>query len=223
MEFKEKLGEYKPYIIVAIIILGLITFNIYTISLVKYDVDEEEIVTINKEKQKGKIKVDIKGEINASGVYELDEGSRVSDLINKAGGITKTADTSIINLSKKLEDEMVVIIYSKEEVNKLKQRTIEPITDICPKVNDACPEKRLETITEEKNKEKANTSASAKISINNASEKELQALTGIGEAKAKAIIKYREENGNFKSIEDIKNVSGIGDSAYEKIENQITT
>lgn len=224
MEFKEKLQEYKTYLIIAAIILGLIAFNIYTLTLVKYEDDDEEIVTIeSKEKKPSKIKVDVKGQINAPGVYELDEGSRVNDLINKAGGITKTADTSIINLSKKLDDEMVIIIYSKEEANKLKEGNFKTITDICPKVNDACPTNELKTINEESKKENKESSPNSKISINNASEKELQTLTGIGQSKAKAIIKYREEVGNFKTIQDIKNVSGIGDSAFEKIKDQITT
>lgn len=221
MELKEKIQEYKTYLIIAAIIIGLITFNIYTLTLVKYDEEAEEEIFPIKEKTKSKIKVDIKGEINAAGVYELDKGSRVNDLINKAGGITKQGDTSIINLSKKLEDEMIIIIYSKNEVNKLKtQNNSSNITDICPKENDACPEKQLETIIKKENKTK---STDTKISLNTATIDELQNLNGIGEAKAKAIIKYREENGNFKTIDDIKNVSGIGDAAFEKIKDQITT
>lgn len=224
MRFQEKLKEYKIYLIIVTIILGLIAFNIYTLSLVDYEEDEQIFPIASKEKKTTKIKVDIKGEINAPGVYELDKGERVNDLINKAGGITKNGDTSIINLSKKLEDEMLVIIYTKEEVNKLKNKTVEKIENVCPKVNDACPAKELETI-EETPKETKNTkteSTNEKVSINKAGEKQLQSLNGIGEAKAKAIIKYREENGGFKSIEEIKNVSGIGDSAFEKIKDQIT-
>ncbi|MBR2833179.1 MAG: helix-hairpin-helix domain-containing protein [Bacilli bacterium] len=224
MRFKEKLNEYKTYLIFVIIILGLITFNIYTLTLIDYD-DTEEIIPIKtKENQNTKIKVDIKGQINAPGVYELTKGERVNDLINKAGGITKNADTTIINLSKKLDDEMVVIIYTKEEVKKLNDGNIEKVTNICPKVNDACPEKQLETINEKENKvtETKGNNINAKISLNKATIEELQTLSGIGEAKAKAIIKYREENGEFKKIDDIKNVSGIGDSAFEKIKDQIT-
>ena len=224
MRFKEKLNEYKTYLIFVIIILGLITFNIYTLTLIDYD-DTEEIIPIKtKENQNTKIKVDIKGQINSPGVYELTKGERVNDLINKAGGITKNADTTIINLSKKLDDEMVVIIYTKEEVKKLNDGNIEKVTNICPKVNDACPEKQLETINEKENKvtETKGNNINAKISLNKATIEELQTLSGIGEAKAKAIIKYREENGEFKKIDDIKNVSGIGDSAFEKIKDQIT-
>ena len=223
MKFKEKLNEYKIYIISITIILGLIAFNIYTLTLIDYE-EEEPIIPVNtKEKPVKKIKVDIKGEINAPGVYELNKDDRVNDLINKAGGITKNGDTSIINLSKKLEDEMLVIIYSKNEVIKLKTTNKETPKDICPKVNNACPEKQLETINDQ-NKENTKSNektTNTKISINKATKEQLQNLTGIGESKAEAIIKYREENGDFKKIEDIKNVNGIGESAFEKIKDQI--
>ena len=194
MRFKEKLNEYKTYLIFVIIILGLITFNIYTLTLIDYD-DTEEIIPIKtKENQNTKIKVDIKGQINAPGVYELTKGERVNDLINKAGGITKNADTTIINLSKKLDDEMVVIIYTKEEVKKLNDGNIEKVTNICPKVNDACPEKQLETINEKENKvtETKGNNINAKLSLNKA------------------------------TIEELQTLSGIGDSAFEKIKDQIT-
>ena len=223
MKFKEKLNEYKIYIIAITIILSLIAFNIYTLTLVDYK--EEQVIPIaTKEKQISKIKVDIKGEINAPGVYELNKGERVNDLINKAGGITKNGDTSIINLSKKLEDEMLVIIYSKNEVIKLKTNNKETPKDICPKINNACPEKQLETINNQKteNTKSDEKITDSKISINKATKEQLQSLTGIGETKAEAIIKYRIENGDFKKIEDIKNVSGIGESAFEKIKDQIT-
>lgn len=220
MEFKDKLLKYKPYIVLVIIILGLITFNIYTLSLVD-TTDEEEIIPIKtKEKKVSKIKVDIKGEVNSIGVYELDNDSRVIDLIDKAGGVTTKADTSIINLSKKLEDEMVVIVYSKNEVNKLKNESkSNNITDVCPKINDACPKNEPDTLKEANKKtETSNT----KISINSATLEELQKLDGIGKSKAEAIINYREEKGKFKTIEEIKNVSGIGESAFAKIKDNIT-
>lgn len=219
---KEKLLKYKKHLIVITIILGLIIFNIYTLTLINYDDEQQEEITLIKPKKKtNKIKIDIKGEVNASGVYELEIGSRVNDAIEKAGGITKNADTSIINLSKKLEDEMVIIVYSKNEVAKLKENKETSITETCPKVNDACPEKELEILSD--NNSKSSKQITGKININNATETELQTISGIGESKAQAIIKYRNENGEFKTIEDIKKVSGIGDSAFEKIKDKITT
>ena len=186
----------------------------------------EEIKIEQEEKEEvetKKIKVDIKGEVINPGVYELKENDRVSDAIKISGGLTENADTELINLSKILKDEMVIIIYNKNEIEEIRKTQNQPETIIkyiekkctCPDAtNDACIKKEINSESEE-NKDK-------KISINTASLEELLEITGIGETKAKAIIKYREENGTFKTIEDIKNVSGIGESTFEKIKNNIT-
>ncbi len=166
--------------------------------------------------------VDIKGAVNAPGVYELDEGKRVIDAINLAGGFTDKADTININLSKKLTDEMFIVIYTKQEIYNYKKNNetsnikCASFECICPDVNnDACIKK--DTKIKDSKKELNN-----KISINSASKEELMTLNGIGEAKADAIINYRNENGLFKTIEDLKNVSGVGNSVFEKIKNNIT-
>lgn len=168
-----------------------------------------------------KIKIDIKGEVKNPGVYELKENDRVSDAIKKSGGLTENADTELINLSKALKDEMVIIIYNKNEIEEIRQKSKEPETIIkyiekkctCPDTtNDACIKKEISK------EEKQNS----KISINTGTLEELMQVEGIGESKAKAIIKYREENGLFETIEDIKKVSGIGESTFEKFKNNIT-
>lgn len=166
--------------------------------------------------------VDIKGAVNAPGVYELDEGKRIIDAINLAGGFTDKADTININLSKKLTDEMFIVIYTKQEIYNYKKNNetsnikCASFECICPDVNnDACIKK--DTKIKDSKKELNN-----KISINSASKEELMTLNGIGEAKADAIINYRNENGLFKTIEDLKNVSGVGNSVFEKIKNNIT-
>ena len=146
----------------------------------------------------------------------MPKDSRVIDCINKAGGLTKIADTTVINLSKKIKDEMVIIIYSKEEVAHFKEtkRIENEVQKECIKgsnnalTNDACI-----TPSDTKN---------ATISINTSSQEELASLPGIGESKAKQIIDYRKAHGNFKVIEDIKNVPGIGDSVFAKIKDHIT-
>ena len=119
---------------------------------------------------------------------------------------------------------MVIIIYTKNEIKEMKKgtTTVKYIEKecICPKLeNDACI---VESVTNvETNIEKENDAIS-KISLNNATISELMTLSGIGESKAKAIIEYREKNNGFKSIEELKNVSGIGNSTYEKIKDKIT-
>ena len=173
---------------------------------------EEEIIMYN---------VDIKGAIKNPGVYKVDSNLTVNDVIKVAGGLTKNADTSIINLAKKITDEMVIIVYTKEEVkNSNIVDTVVKIVEkecVCPNIeNDGCLNTEItDNIT--------NTEDSKLVNINSATIDELQTISGIGESKAKNIVEYREKNGNFKSIEDIKNVEGIGESLYEKIKIYITT
>ena len=174
--------------------------------------DEKEEKTKNET-----VLVDVKGEVNTPGVYELTSNNTVIDAINKAGGLTKISDTSNINLSKKLEDEMVIIVYSKAEIQKMEEDKI-----VCPPCNNACITEEDEKAKLDEKEENTAETPMGKININTADETTLQTLDGIGETKAKAIIEYRNKNGNFKTIEDIKNVSGIGDSVYEKIKDNIT-
>ena len=164
-----------------------------------------------------KIIVDIKGEIKKPGVYNIKVGSRVNDLINEAGGLSKNANTRFINLSKKLEDGEVVVIYSNKEINDAKKNDKLEVTApcVCEEVkNDACYNE---------NSTNNNTNNGSKIvNINTASIQELTTLNGIGESKAKAIVSYRDKNGKFKAIKDIMNVSGISETLFSKIKNNIT-
>lgn len=157
--------------------------------------------------------IDIKGSVKNPGVYEFNENDRVIDAIELAGGLNKNANTSNINLSKKLESEMVIYIYSDSEI-KNGSKTLSCDTTCNTEIIEInnCVENST-------NK----TESSSLININTATIAELQTLDGIGESKAKNIIEYRNTNGNFKSIEEIKNISGIGDSLYEKIKDKITT
>lgn len=215
------------YLIIIILLLLSILISFLYINK-KTIVVKKEIKYENKVEEKdnsNKIKIDLKGAVNSPGVYELEEGMRVIDAINMAGGLLDTADTTILNLSKKLIDEMTIIIYTKEEIKNYqdKNKTTEYVyveVDSCPdKINQAC----ITPYKSETNKSDTSVDDKAElISINTATLEELQTLNGIGESKAKAIIQYREENGNFSTIEDIKKVSGIGDSAFEKIKDNIT-
>lgn len=153
-------------------------------------------------------RAEIKGMVKNPGVYEFSENDRVINLIEKAGGLLKNANTSAINLSKLLTDEMVVIIYSNEEIEEVKKNNatkyeIIEIPCVCPdSTNDACIENKEEEVK--------------LININTATKEELMTLSNIGESKAESIIQYRE-NFKFKTIEQLKEVSGIGESLFEKI------
>ncbi len=170
------------------------------------------------------IKIDIKGSIVNPGVYELEKGSRVIDAINKAGGLLPDAYTKYINLSQILKDENVIIINSTSEIEEILNQKTEII---CTAQNDACikNEDLVTNDVEASNKENKELAEELNtvVNINEASLEELMTLEGIGKEKAESIIKYREENGPFEEIEDIKNVSGIGESVYAKIKENITT
>ena len=211
-------------VITILVITTLITTTIYFYEPKKEQkISSLKIKKTTKESKKSqteqeKFMVDIKGEVISPGIYELENNSRVIDVIKLAGGLTENADTTVINLSKKIEDEMVIIIYSKWQVENWKETKEQEkyLQEQCisPKEgqtkNDACID----------NTEKITTTSSV-ININTATKEELMTLTGIGEAKAEAIISYREKTP-FTKIEDIKNVSGIGDSVYEDIKDYIT-
>ncbi len=175
-----------------------------------------------------KVKVDIKGYIKKPGVYELSNESRIIDVITVAGGLKDGADTSSINLSKKVFDEMVIVIYSDKEVkNIVETRTNEEkkLND-CENnnkiTNDACIDLNNEINSNKANNNIDSKNVSNKININTASLDELENLNGVGESKARSIIEYRSENGKFKSIDEILNVKGIGSALFEKIKNNIT-
>lgn len=152
-----------------------------------------------------RIVVDIKGEVKNQGVYYLNEGSIVEDLIREAGGITDKASLDLVNRAEKLTNNKCIIIPSKEESNEVKGPQSNNIASM--------PSSMASTNSDDGNEI---------ININTASESELVKINGIGPAKAKAIISYREENGGFGSIEDIKNVSGIGEGTFLKIKDYIS-
>ena len=177
-------------------------------------------------------KVDVKGAVNNPGVYTLKSNATVGDAIYLAGGPTYYGVTSNINLSKHVKDEMVIYVFTQYEIDNKTSKN-EVVCEIpkceCEEVTvykEVCtnPIESVIEETKEKNISQDDTAKDreSKISINTDSIEELTKLDGIGESKAKQIIEYRRENGDFKSIEDIKNVSGIGDKAYEKIKDSIT-
>ena len=223
MTFKYR---YRKQIIIGVIVLiiitgmGIFTYNQFrkrkpvlksTTILKKKEIQEE-----NKNLALEEYKVDIKGQVAVPGIYSVQKDSRVIDVIEKAGGLVENADTSVINLSKKVQDEMVIIIYSVEEVSDFKKtKEIEKQVqmsciqrDETALFNDAC-------IT-------TNFQVGGKISINTATVEEFMTLKGIGEAKARDIIAYREANGPFQTIEEIMNVPGIGESRFAAIQEDIT-
>ena len=216
--FKLTLYNHRYIITTICIIIFLILSYIFYF---KNKFNKEEVI-INEEIEEKEetidnsfIYIDIKGAINKPGVYKIDRDSRVIDAINKADGLKEEADTSLLNLSTKLHDEMYIYVYTKEEVLNFIKVNEEQNTKIdeCNKTNEICIEKEIITKDDITNN---------KININKASLEELKLLPNIGETKAQAIIDYRNSVGIFNEIDDIKNVSGIGDSLFDKIKDLIT-
>lgn len=147
-------------------------------------------------KEDSEKKVHISGEINQEGVYIIDDGDRLDDLIKQAGGLTSEANVNSLNLAMKLEDQMKIYIPNKNEI-PAEELTTQIVTS--PELSNN----------------------SDKININQANKEELMTLPNIGEKRAEAIIEYRNVN-KFENIEDIKNVTGIGDKFFEAMKDLIT-
>jgi competence protein ComEA len=155
----------------------------------------------DQEKQPEKMMVDVKGQVKLPGVYLANAGERVNDVINRAGGLTDKADKSQINFAEHVKDEMVINVPAKGEVPAA-----------LPNANSSAGGTAVPGNAAQNQ---------AKVNLNKADENGLQTLPGIGPAKAKAIIEYREKNGPFKTIEDLKNISGFGEKTFEKLKDLV--
>lgn len=211
----------KQKIIISIVIIILFTLVLIYVYQNLYVDDSEiilsnnindvtqntnEIETIEEKNDEEIVVVHVIGEVNNPGVVTLPEGSRIIDAINMAGGKTEEADLSKINLAYIVEDgTQIYIPRINENLNQV--NLISDGAGIGVIINDS---------DVEENK------VEAKVNINTANKEKLETLPGIGETTAQKIIDYRESNGKFKTIEDIKNVSGIGDAKYESLKDKIT-
>lgn len=209
-----------PFLILLLIVHLLFNKNNDSVN---EDLDELLAEEVDNNSNNG-LMVNIKGAVVNPGVYSFTNGERVIDAIEKSGGLLENADTSVINLSKNLFDEMVIVIYTYDEVQAMKGQNI-LIQYVerecnCPKLeNDACLNDNDKSSGDSIGNQNSNQT---KISINIASIDELQTLSGIGASKAKAIVDYRNTNGPFSRIEDVMNVSGIGEAVFAKIKDYIT-
>lgn len=162
---------------------------------------------LNTKKKKITILVHVIGEVNKPGVVKLTEGGRIIDAIEAAGGQTENADLSKVNLAYEVEDGTQIYIPSYKD-------NIENIALISDNAGEGVIKESA--VNNRKNE------TSSKVNINTAEKEKLMTLPGIGESMANKIIDYRTQNGKFNNIEDIKNVSGIGDSKYNNIKDLIT-
>lgn len=141
--------------------------------------------------------VDIKGAVKIEGVYEVRSNERLAKVIDKAGGFTEDADKTSVNLAQKVSDEMMVYVARQDENKSL-------------------------LIANSSSSATISDSTSGIVNINTATQEELQTISGIGEKRAKDIVAYREQNGLFKSVDELSNISGIGTKTLEKLKSEVS-
>ena len=162
------------------------------------EIEKDANIEINEstnEVSSKEVTVYISGEVNSPGIVTVNSGERLANVVEKVGGVTSNADLNQVNMAIKVEDEEHYIIPKIGEVLEVQ-----------------------ESIMAENNGTKEDSS---KININKATIEELDSLPGVGEATANKIVNYRDENGEFKSIEEIKNVNGIGDKKFQDMKDLI--
>ncbi len=224
----KKINKKNSIILLSIcILLGIISYGIHFYNSRTYEEFEKtenvkELIPYEEEIQNSDntekidnsndevIIVHITGAVKNWGIIELPTNSRIADAIEKAGGLTEEADISNVNLAYQLEDGMKIKIPTINET--VDNKEIDSIKDYISMESG-------ENVTSS-NKNKT-TSKINIVNINSATQTELETLPGIGTSTALKIINYRNENGKFTSIEDIKNVSGIGESKFEAIKELI--
>ncbi|WP_303974036.1 helix-hairpin-helix domain-containing protein [Streptococcus merionis] len=162
------------------------------------DSSAEETPLPSKEEESKTIMVDVKGAVQKPGLYKLEAGSRLADAVAEAGGLSEEADSKSINLAQKLRDEAVVYVAKQGEEVSVVQSSATTGTS------------------------STSQSGNGLVNINTATLAELQTISGIGAKRAQDIIDYREANGGFKTIDDLNNVSGIGDKTMENLRSQVT-
>lgn len=188
-------GVGLSVILAIVFVLGQTGQTEEATSLTDFATSSEQVVETSTDEN---LVVDVKGAVKKPGIYHLPGGSRIHDAVEAAGGLTEVADSKSVNLAQKLSDEGVVYVATKEEA-----------VSIIPSASPA-----------QASGDKGATTGL--VNLNTATEAELQTISGIGAKRAADIIAYRESNGRFQSVDDLKNVSGIGGKSLENIRPYVT-
>lgn len=157
----------------------------------------EAVTDATKERAETMIYVDIKGAVKVPGIYQLKNQQRIWDALALAGGVSEEADTAQVNYAQKVKDQMIIYVPKKGESVAQSLETLQ------------------ESAPAQQNQEE-------KINVNTATEAELQTISGIGAKKAQEIIRFRDEQGPFKTVEELKNVPGIGEKTVERLKDMLT-
>lgn len=160
---------------------------------------DKEVKSEDKIAQSESIVVEIKGEVRNPEVYTLKKGAIVKNLIEEAGGLTEKGDTSAINLAKELQNHECIVIGNIDNKNIQAQSVSVSGTGVS-----------------------SNSQTDGKVNLNSATEAELDTLPGVGKVMAGKIIEYREKNGGFKDIEELKNIDRVGEATFEKLKDKVS-
>ncbi|EOI01953.1 comEA protein [Enterococcus moraviensis ATCC BAA-383] len=205
MDYRKIVAQYSKFIIGGTIMMMLFGFSLFYFmnrrsnrepesELTQYSTNSSQL--LETESSSGQLYVDIKGAVEKPGIYEGHLQMRVWDVVMLAGGVKDDADTKQVNFAERIKDQMVIYV---------------------PKVGEEVQHNEKSTDSQISQSDTVD-----KVNLNQATETELQTLSGVGQKKAQEIIRYREENGGFKSIDDLKNISGFGEKTVEKLKEFIT-
>ena len=239
--FKKKYFKVIPIVILIVVLVIEIGLGI-NLNKIRYSEPKKESLAIKTNVEPSKedlVAVEIKGQVLKPDIYLLKKDATINDVIEEAGGLLEEAYSDNINLSQKIAKQMVIKVFSQKEYQKLNKENNYEICYVNSFDISSCLKNGFSVIvtdkdqattinnleTTESTETSKNSQSSPKVptivNINTASKDTLMTLNGIGEAKATAIIEYRKTNGNFKNIEEIKNVKGIGDAIYAKIKQYL--
>lgn len=194
----DSLTRYRPYLAMFVLFVGTLAGTVFLLRRPEAPAPLSIVTaTARPTATLVSIVVDVRGAVNQPGVYTLPSGSRVQDALARAGDVTSEADTRTLNLARRLNDGEQLYVPRQGEA------TPTPLTVYARNTPTA-------------------TRLASKININTATAAELDALPGIGLALAQRIVDYRTQNGDFKTIEEIKKVRGIGDALFDQIKDWIT-
>ena len=197
----------------AILIVTVICYYIITKSTsVDYTEFESENNIVIEEIESKEIIVHIIGAVVNEGIVKVKEGSRIADVIEEAGGTLSTVDFSKVNLAYIVQDGQKIYIPSIEDVEEETENNAYEYISSSSGTG----------VVIETEKEEGGISVNGMVNINTANQAELETLPGIGQSTASKIIEYRKQNKKFENIEDIKNVSGIGEAKFNGIKDKIT-
>lgn len=200
----ERLKEFillyrRQCLILGVCLLLLLVYGAYNMSKVKTPISnrptQQKLSRQSAKPSSAKICVDVKGAVSRPGVYYLPKSSRVKEAIDAAGGVKAEADLKQVNLAKQLQDQQVVFV---------------PL-----------PGEQLPTVMASGSPSNSADTSKGKINLNSASKADLQKIDGVGDKKADKILEYRQQHGQFKSVDELKNISGFGDKTIAKMKDQL--